>query len=229
MRYWIARIESLTARAAMIAALLLMGACGAAENDYRGWPTYGGGPEQIKYSALDEITAENVANLEVAWRYDTGADPSLGLMHSTPLLADGVLFLAGPDGSIHAVNPETGARVWRYNPNPADDQNTHFRGAPRGLMYWREGDEARVYGLNGRYVFAVDAQSGALVRSFGDDGQIDLHENLGRDPAFSDAELGTPGIVHHRAMRPPHRPDQGRSARRGTGPAGGRHHRCGST
>ncbi len=166
--------------------------------DYSGWGAYGGGNEQIKYSSLTEITPENVANLDVAWTYDTGADATRGTMHSTPLLADGRLFLAGPDGSIHAVNPATGERLWRYSPQAAadGDTNTYFRGAPRGLMYWRGELESRVYGINGRYVFALDAETGALVQSFGAQGQIDLRQDLGRDPDTSDAELGTPGVIY---------------------------------
>ena len=174
-------------------ALLSLSACADTARDYSGWSAYGGGPEHLRYSSLTEITPANVGQLAVAWTYDTGADPRAGLMHSTPLLADGRLFVAGPDASIHAVNPATGERLWRYVPQAAGGDNAHFRGAPRGLMYWRDpAGAARVYGVNGRYVFAVDAATGALVPDF----RIDLRENLGRDPATQDAELGSPGAVY---------------------------------
>lgn len=180
---------------------LLLGtltACQSSKNDaprdpYSGWPAYGGGPEHLRYSSLVQITPQNVAQLQVAWTYETGADSKAGLMHSTPLLADGRLFVAGPDASIHAVNPETGARLWRYVPPSPGGDNTYFRGAPRGLMYWRDpGGHGRVYGVNGRLIYAVDAATGAAIPDF----KIDLRENLGRDPATQDAELGSPGVVY---------------------------------
>jgi len=168
-------------------------ACAEPKRDYSGWGAYGGGPEHLRYSSLTRITPQNVSALRVAWTYDTGADPRSGLMHSTPLLADGRLFVAGPDASIHAIHPETGARIWRYAPPAPGGDNTYFRGAPRGLMYWRDAaGKGRVYGVNGRLVYAVDAASGALIPDF----RIDLRQDLGRDPATQDAELGSPGAVY---------------------------------
>jgi hypothetical protein len=40
--------------------------------EYRRWESYGGGPEQIRYSSLRQIHRGNVKDLEVAWTYDTG-------------------------------------------------------------------------------------------------------------------------------------------------------------
>jgi quinoprotein glucose dehydrogenase len=175
------------------AALLPLAACAEPKRDYSGWGAYGGGPEQLRYSSLRQITPANVNQLSVAWTYDTGADPKSGLMHSTPLLADGRLYVAGPDASIHAVNPATGERVWRYTPQAPGGDNGHFRGAPRGLMYWPDpAGGGRVLGINGRYVFAVNAVTGALIPDF----RIDLREHLGRDAATQDAELGSPGAIY---------------------------------
>lgn len=38
---------------------------GQAPGPYRGWPAYGGGPEGIRYSSLDQINRENVRKLEI--------------------------------------------------------------------------------------------------------------------------------------------------------------------
>ena len=43
-----------------------------ARNAYRQWRVYGGGSENLHYSALNQINRENVHQLEVAWTYDTG-------------------------------------------------------------------------------------------------------------------------------------------------------------
>ena len=44
----------------------------ASADQYRGWTTYGGGPDNIHYSSLKQINRENVRRLSVAWSYDTG-------------------------------------------------------------------------------------------------------------------------------------------------------------
>jgi len=36
-------------------------------SDYRGWPTYGGGSDNIYYSALAQINRDDVRRLVVAW------------------------------------------------------------------------------------------------------------------------------------------------------------------
>ena len=44
----------------------------SAEQPFRGWPAYGGGPASIRYSSLAQINRENAHSLRVAWTYDTG-------------------------------------------------------------------------------------------------------------------------------------------------------------
>lgn len=60
------------------------------------------------------------------WRYDLGdAQSPRVLMHPTvffwdyrsprPALADGVLYVGAGDGGFHAVNAESGQRIWRFD------------------------------------------------------------------------------------------------------------------
>ena len=58
------------------------------------WPTYGGNLSNDRYSPLDQITAENFTEMEVAWQLSTdsfGPTPENNLQ-STPLMVDGVLY-----------------------------------------------------------------------------------------------------------------------------------------
>ena len=59
---------------------------------YREWRAYGGGPENIQYSSLDQINRENVHRLKVAWSFDTGDAYSGSEMQCNPIVIDGVLF-----------------------------------------------------------------------------------------------------------------------------------------
>src|SRR5262245_300296 len=72
----------------------------AAQNNqkpsYRDWRRFGGGPENIHYSELDQITRENVGGLEVAWSYETGDAFEGGEMQCNPIIVDGTLYATTP-------------------------------------------------------------------------------------------------------------------------------------
>ena len=77
----------------------LLGATGTAAAQAQGtangeWPTYGGNLSHNRYSPLDQITAENFNELELAWRFNTdsfGPRPETNF-ESTPLMVNGVLY-----------------------------------------------------------------------------------------------------------------------------------------
>ena len=100
------------------------------------WPAYGGGPEQIRYSPLDQINKSNVARLAVAWTYDTGES---GGLQTQPLVIGGVLFGYTPTHQTFALRAATGEHLWTF------DSGIKGRGANRGLMYWSSANDARVY------------------------------------------------------------------------------------
>ena len=81
----------------MLLVLLLL-----APPEYRTWESYGGGPEQIRYSSLGQIHRGNVKDLEVAWTHDTG---ETGGLQTQPIIVDGVLY---------AFDTESGDVRWRY-------------------------------------------------------------------------------------------------------------------
>ncbi|MBK5297783.1 MAG: hypothetical protein JJE40_11545, partial [Vicinamibacteria bacterium] len=61
-------------RTTLLLSVVLASAAGQAggAGQVSDWPHYGGGPEQIRYSPLTQITPANVTSLKVAWTYDTG-------------------------------------------------------------------------------------------------------------------------------------------------------------
>src|SRR5215471_9189077 len=86
------------------------------------WPFYGRDGGGMRYSPLVQITRENVSHLGVAWTFHTGdmADGRGGHPRSgfetTPLVVDGTLFLTTGFNRIIALDPETGAQRWAYDP-----------------------------------------------------------------------------------------------------------------
>ena len=75
------------------------------------WPSYGGDLTHQRYSPLDQITAENFSDLDLAWRFNTDnlGPRSEGNFQSTPLMVNGMLYsTAGSRRSVVALDPETG-------------------------------------------------------------------------------------------------------------------------
>ncbi|HTM24662.1 MAG TPA: pyrroloquinoline quinone-dependent dehydrogenase [Vicinamibacterales bacterium] len=152
---------------------------------------YGGGPEQIRYSPLTQINRANVAQLQVAWTYDTG---ERGAMQTQPVVVDGVLYGYTPAHKTFAVNAATGAELWAF------DSGIAGSGPNRGVMYWAGEDDRRVFAAVGDFIYALDARTGKPIETFGTAGRIDLREDLDRDPALQTVRLTTPGVIYKDLM-----------------------------
>ncbi len=70
------------------------------------------------YSPLDQITTANVARLQPAWVFATGA---INGHEAPPLVNNGVMFVSTPGNQVIAVEAKTGRFLWRYRrPIPED-------------------------------------------------------------------------------------------------------------
>jgi quinoprotein glucose dehydrogenase len=159
------------------------------------WPQYGRNQEGTRYTPLDQINRDNVAYLRKAWEYHTGdfSDGSDGqpetTFQATPILVDGVLYLATVYGRVIALNPETGAEIWNYD-SGVDATVERGEFANRGVTYWRAAAavqgracERRIFvaTVDARLI-ALDATRGTPCADFGQAGQVDLSRgvDLGR-------------------------------------------------
>ena len=175
------------------------------------WPTYAGDLGGTKYSALDQIDASNFDDLEIAWRW-TSADGSLDLdalreihpdlsilnFRVTPLMVGGVVYVVTPLRLAAALDAGTGAVRWVHNPEAiratkhAINTNNY---SSRGLAYWTDGNGERLfYGTPDGYLLALDATTGLPVRSFGDNGRIDLAAEIPRSGRGTTDNQGHPWI-----------------------------------
>jgi len=162
-----------------------------APSTYSGWPAYGGGAEQIRYSSLAQINRSNVKQLQVAWTYDSG---ETGGMQTQPIIIDGVLYGYTPTHKTFALRAATGEHLWTF------DSGIKGSGANRGVMYWAKGDDKRVYAAVADFIYALDAQTGKAIPTFGAEGRIDLREHLGRDPRAQSVRLTSPGVIYKDLM-----------------------------
>ena len=150
------------------------------------WRYYAGDRGATKYSPLDQITRDNVADLEIAWEraavdqsiLDAAPDLSYGNNFiAAPLMVDGVLYAPNGVGLVEAFDPGTGSTVWIQE--PFDDPPASYRGTvTRGVAYWADGDEQRIIAQRGQWLFALDAKTGRPDDGFGDGGRVNLTTGL---------------------------------------------------
>jgi quinoprotein glucose dehydrogenase len=169
-----------------LAALFGRAEAGRADDPYRGWPAYGGGAEQIRYSALRQIDRTNVKQLQVAWTYDSGEE---GGLQTNPVVEGGVLYAVTPKHKIVALDAATGALRWKF------DSGLDSRGPNRGVTYWKGGTDERIFTAQDQFLYALDARTGAVATGFGKDGRIDLRENLDRPADKQNVQLTSPCVV----------------------------------
>ena len=151
------------------------------------WPAYGGTPEGTHYSRLAQINRDNVKTLRVAWSFDTG---EAGGLQTSPLIVDSVLYGITPSQKIFALDATNGKLLWRFDSGIAGTQ------PDRGLAYWADNGERRILVGVMNFLYALDARTGKPIVTFGNDGRIDLRENLGRPAEAQSVVLTSPGIVY---------------------------------
>jgi quinoprotein glucose dehydrogenase len=174
-------------------ALLLIAVC-VSKAAHTDWPAYGGGPDDIRYSRLNQINAKNVNQLKVAWTFDTGDAFPGSEFQCNPLIIDGVLYSTTPKLNVVALDAASGKLLWRFNPDPTSKALSKMRN--RGLTYWSNGDQARLYVTYRQYLISLDAKTGKVDPEFGVSGQVDLRDNLGRQPRNM-VSMTTPGQIYH--------------------------------
>jgi quinoprotein glucose dehydrogenase len=173
-------------------ALVLLGT--SPRTSYREWRVAGGGPESIRYSTLKQINRSNVAKLEIAWTHDTGDAFKGSELQCNPIIVDGVMYAATPKLRIIALEAATGKLLWSFD--PFDGKKTTSKVRNRGLVFWEDGSDRRIFFTAYYSLYSLDARTGKPVESFGDGGRVDLREGLGRDPRTISISNASPGVIY---------------------------------
>jgi len=151
------------------------------------WRRAGGDGGNARYSPLDQINANNVRNLKIAWvwRSDNyGSQPEIK-NETTPVMVDGVLyFTAGDRRSVVAADPATGETLWVWRIDEGG-RTDGVRKNSRGVAHWTDGREARIFTVTPGYqLAALDARNGHPISSFGKNGVVDLTLEVEKDANF---------------------------------------------
>ena len=161
-------IERIFPRAISLALLVVgLAACGedqrlpatGAPLDPTQWAKHGRTDGEERYSPLDQIREDSVADLGLAWFFDTGTKRGL---EATPLMIDGVLYVTGSWSIVFALDARTGELLWRYDPQVPGSYGARAccDVVNRGVAY----HEGKIYvgSLDGRLI-ALEASSGNLI------------------------------------------------------------------
>jgi alcohol dehydrogenase (cytochrome c) len=128
-----------------------------AENDPGSWLTYSGNYQSHRFSPLNQINRENVARLKPAWVYQVRRT---GIVETSPIVADGVMYITEPPSTVTALDVRTGRPLWTYTPTIPTD--VIVIGSPpvnRGVAIL---GETVFFGTVHGHLIALDARSGAL-------------------------------------------------------------------
>lgn len=163
--------------------LAIAGAVGSLEAQ-KDWLHYGQDLGGTRYSTLDQIHRGNVKKLKVAWVYHSGdisdgtVYPTRSTFECTPLVVDGVIYLTTPFSRVIAVEAETGKELWAFDPEIGKRRRYNLF-INRGPALWRRGKEMRIFAgtLDGR-LFSLDARTGKPIKSFGENGFLDLRKGV---------------------------------------------------
>src|SRR5579859_1843078 len=180
------------AQSFLLGACVLAAAFGeSAHND--DWPYYGHDAGGMRYSPVAQINRENVATLRVAWTFHTGdvsdgrGNRKRGGFETTPLLVDGTLYLTTPFNRVIALDPETGAQRWAYDPKIDLDSDYGDGLVNRGVATWLDSVQPNGQPCHRRIfeatqdarLVAIDAANGSPCADFGKTGQVNLRDVAG--------------------------------------------------
>lgn len=155
------------------------------------WPAYGGTDLATRYSPLDQITAQNVGDLQKVWTFHTGDMPDKKAKdkyspENTPIKIGNDLYICSAKNIMISVDAATGKQEWRYDPH-VSDAAIPYGASCRGVAYYSARNLAAETPCAARIVestldarlIAVDAKTGELCKDFGNDGQVNLNDGIG--------------------------------------------------
>lgn len=157
------------------------------------WRHYLGDPGRAHASPLAQIDRDNVARLELAWTYDSGApDSAISQIQCNPIIVDGVLYGTTSRAHPFALDAATGRERWRFDPVA---HGSASQGHNRGVVHWDGPDGGRILAASGHDLWALDAATGVPVESFGQGGRVDLRVGLSHAHGSGEVASPTPGAV----------------------------------
>ncbi len=185
--------------------LLVLAGCTQRRGPSADYPVYGGNKAGNRFSVLKQVDLSNIKALRPAWTYnsaDTGRAGGHGgehMIQCQPIVVGGTLYGVSPTLKLFAINAATGQQLWKFDP---------FKyAAPRfnqcrGVTYWTDGNNSRLFFAAGINLYCVDAATGVLVPTFGKNGRVSLYTALDINHPVADLYVTatSPAIIYHNTL-----------------------------
>jgi quinoprotein glucose dehydrogenase len=155
------------------------------------WTPYGSDAGGTRYSSAEQINRTNVPQLKLAWTYRTGAlqqETKLirkAAFETTPILFENKLYLTTPYNHVIALDPQTGTKLWEYDPHVNLSQE-YSEVTSRGVSVWRASKvkagalcQIRIFfGTLDARLIALDGNTGNPCLDFGNKGETSLTKDV---------------------------------------------------
>ena len=118
-----------------------------------------------------------------------------GTLQCNPIVVDGVMYVSGHGLHTQAVEAHTGKLIWSNRGFATGARRRRAAGTSRGVTYWKNGSDERIFAPVREHLFAINAKTGELIEDFGAGGAIDLTAGLDRDLGKATVVSTTPAVV----------------------------------
>jgi quinoprotein glucose dehydrogenase len=165
---------------------------------FENWPSYNGGDGRNHFSSLEQINTDNVSNLKLAWEYDSGGADTVKnntQMQCNPIVINGILYGVSADMQAFAIDATSGVELWKTSL-----KEETFNMTSRGVSYWTDGHESRILFGYGAYLYALNAENGKPINTFGDGGKIYLVDGIRRPGSDEYTALNTPVAIYKNTL-----------------------------
>ncbi len=174
----------------LVSVLLISNKENPANND---WTGYNGGEDCNHFSTLSQINPSNISQLKLAWEYASGGADSIKnttQIQCNPLIIKGIMYGVSAGSQAFALDASTGKELWKTSL-----QDKTFSMTSRGVTYWTDEKESRIFFAYGAFLYALNAQTGQVISSFGTNGKINLIDGIKRPGADEYVISNTPAVV----------------------------------
>jgi quinate dehydrogenase (quinone) len=160
------------------------------------WAHFGRDASGTRFAPYQQITAQNVNELKVAWVHHTGrriTGDGIGVDENTPLQVGNVLYSCTPLNVVTALDADTGKSLWRFDPHAATAEHVTCRGvgyydalkddslsaSDKAAPELRQCPQRILVSTVDARLIALDARTGEPCASFGNGGSVDLKQGMG--------------------------------------------------